>query len=195
MRTSSLLRPVDALSVFFASAVIFAFGIAGSYLIWGAPELEPRSGVASSPRETTEPEQVGSTREDPLSIGADATVGDWTVVLGSPENGTKRAAEQSEYNHPPQEGFDFYFIPVTATYQGSQVGHAGADYLVKFVGDDSRTYSGACLLWDSFDDAEYEVYKGGVYEYEECIEVPKGAMGQWVVSNPDSKNKVFFRAD
>ena len=194
MRSRSMSRPASALAFVFAGVLLFAFGFAGSYLIWGVADDEVPPVATSEPTGLLKPERALGTRENPLPIGTEVNIGDWVVTLGQPKDGTKTVLDHWDTPYIPEDGFDFYFIPVTATYQGSDVGTAFHDFAIKFVGEDAHTYSRECGQ-ESFEELDYEVYNGGRYEGQDCLMIPKGAKGQWVASGPEGEEKVFFTAE
>ena len=134
------------------------------------------------------------TRDNPLPIGTEVTMGDWKVKLDTPKDGTKIIADENQFNDPPQDGLEFYIIPTSATYLGNESAYVWSDVTVKFVGDDGRTYSGYCGVFpDSITDVD-ELYNGGVAEGNLCAEVPKGAKGLWTVA-VYGEDTLFFSAN
>ncbi len=173
------------------------------YLTWGDTNDDVFLPVTAAPTKLVKPTQipVGS-RENPLLIGTEVSIGDWSVAVGPQRIGTESIAEYwADYFRPPQEGFEYYFIPVTATYQGEETGTAWKELEIKFVGDDARTYGGDCPSYPgrngkgkSFGSGE-DLGKGGVADGIRCIELPQDARGLWTISATSRlSEKVFFNA-
>ncbi len=186
-------KPAGAVLIVLTCVFLFAAGMGSGYLNWGTANKESQPATATP--STSSPKRVVGTRENPLPIGTEVTIDDWTVVLDSPQNGTTIVADESEFTDVPQEGFDFYLVPITATYQGKEIGIAWMDLKFKFVGSDARTYSNECARYPNPLRDVDELYNGGTAEGNQCVEVPKGAAGLWVVSTGSKDaDKVFFNA-
>ncbi len=195
-REKKVQQPAGALNVFIVGVLVSLLGLGGSYLLWGGADDAPEPVVTSAPKRSPERERVIGTRENPLPLGAEARISDWNVTLSTPTNATQFFVDKKYPGNPPQEGFDFFFVPITVTYQGEDAARARGIFTVKFVGDDARTYSGDCPSYmDPMNDVE-EVYQGGVVEGMECVEVPKDVAGLWTISSGMGRhaNKVFFNA-
>ncbi len=191
-------KPAGALAVVLTCALVFAMGMGSGYLNWGTTEIEVRPTAATSPTPAAKPKRVVGSRENPLPIGTEVTIEDWTFTLGEPQNGTQAIADESESNDPPREGYDFIVVPLTAMYQGKETGIAQSDLKVMFVGDDARTYDGECPLRrpNSISDVD-ELYNGGVAAGNYCVEVPQDLGGLWVVKSGFSQTSdtIFFDAE
>lgn len=153
------------------------------------PTTEPAD---DEPTPTPDPAAEGS-RSAPFTIGETVGNEDWSVTLGEPTEAWKRVKAENQFNDPPADGFEFYLVPVTATYIGDESGFAWLDLRVKFVGADGVTYEDRCgVIPDDLDDVG-ELYEGGVAEGNTCVVVPEGAEGLWTLTAGWS-DPVFFVA-
>lgn len=151
------------------------------------------------PTETAEPDEDPTTaaaeqgtRENPHPIGAEVFNDDWTVVLGEPHEAWDVISAENQFNDPPEEGFEHYLVPMTATYTGDETGQAGWDLTVEFVGSDGVTYDDC---WEVIPDPIRDVgelYDGGVAEGNVCLTVPAGADGLWTVTAGWFSEPAFF---
>lgn len=133
-------------------------------------------------------------RESPLPIGETVANDDWEVTLGDPREAGEEVSAENQFNDPPQDGMEFWIVPVEATYTGSDTGYAGFDISVKFVSSDNRTYDGRCgVIPDNLEDVG-ELYEGGEAEGNVCVEVPAGTDGLWSVTTGFG-DPVFFTAE
>ncbi len=183
--------------VLMIAALVCVLGLGSSYLLWGNAGVEAQHAGSTASQRSTNPERVVGTRDNPLPVGAEATVGVWNVAIGTPKKATKTLADENQFGDPPREGFGFYFVPITATYQGEDSKLAWGDLDIKFVGDDARTYSGECSRHHDPMREVDELYRGGVAEGLQCVEAPMDVGGLWVLSTPPLRtgDRVFFRAD
>lgn len=161
----------------------------------GAEEVAEQQAVATvepvpEPSVTTPPAAEG-TRANPFAIGEEVGNDEWSVVLSAPREAGAEVSAENQFNAPPDAGFEFYIVPVSATYTGAETGTAWLDLQVAFVGSDGVTYSETCgVLPDSLNDVG-ELYAGGVAAGNTCVVVPAGADGLWTLSTGWS-DPVFF---
>lgn len=121
-------------------------------------------------------------RDNPLPVGAHVTNGDWDIALGTPHEAGDEVSAENPFNDPPKPGMEYWVVPITATYTGTDTGTAWLDLTIKFVGSDNKTYSDRCgVIPDDLSDVD-QVYPGGTAEGNTCIAVPAGADGLWSVS-------------
>ncbi len=138
-------------------------------------------------------EDAGS-RTNPLPLGETVSNRDWKVTLGVPREAGAEVAAENPFNDPPEPGMEYWMVPVTATYTGSDTGHAGFGITVAFVGADNRTYSDRCgVIPDDISDVG-ALYKGGEAKGNVCVAIPAGADGLWSVSTGFVGQPVFFAA-
>ncbi|SDC39548.1 hypothetical protein SAMN05216410_1792 [Sanguibacter gelidistatuariae] len=139
----------------------------------------------------TTPAPAEGTRANPFAIGEAVGNEDWSVVLSAPREAGAEVSAENQFNSPPAAGFEFYIVPVSATYTGAETGTAWLDLQVAFVGSDGVTYSDSCgVIPESLNDVG-ELYAGGVAAGNACVAVPAGADGLWTVSAGWS-DPVFF---
>ncbi|SEE36794.1 hypothetical protein [Jiangella alba] len=133
-------------------------------------------------------------RGSPFPVGTPVGNDDWEIVVGEPREAWEEILDENEFNEPPAEGMEFYIVPVTATYTGSESGMAWVDLTFQFVGSDSVTYSDYCgVIPNDLADVG-ELYEGGVAEGNICVAVPAGADGLWTVSTTFGE-PLFLTAD
>lgn len=160
-------------------------------------ETSPGDDVTSEPPADEKPPAPASgaagTRKDPLPIKTEFSGEDWDVILGEPKEATAAVLAENQFNEKPKDGFEFYTVPVHATYTGDESGLAWLDLTVRFVGDDGRTYDDSCgVVPDALMDVS-ELYEGGVAEGNACVAVPAGAAGLWTLTTGWG-DPVFFSA-
>ena len=155
---------------------------------------QSESRTQSSPRTTTGSPKAG-TRENPFKIGQLVSNRDWEVTLGPPREGGAAVAAENQFNDPPEAGMEFWIVPVTATYTGSDTGSPAFGINVEFVGSDNRTYSDRCgVIPNPLADVG-NLYSGGVAEGNVCVQIPAGADGLWTVSTGFASDPAFFDAN
>jgi hypothetical protein len=110
-----------------------------------ASETPTATEDAATPSEsaTTEaPATSDGTAENPLKMGATATVGDWTVtVVSVTKNATAKVVKANMFNAKPAKGFEYTMVNVKATYNGDKKGNLGMDLKFSFLGNDSTIYA------------------------------------------------------
>lgn len=171
----------------------------------GDADVEPAGGAAEDsedpepePTETEEPEEEPTaeegTRSNPYPIGTEVGNAEWSIVLGEPRESGDEIQAENRYNDPADDGFEYYIVPMTATYTGDETGQAAWDLTVRFVGSDGVTYDDRCgTIPDPIRDVG-ELYEGGVAEGNVCLTVPAGADGLWTVTAGWVGDPVFFVA-
>lgn len=137
------------------------------------------------------------TRDDPFQVGDAVSSADWTVSLGAPYEANDVVAAENELNDPPEDGKEFWIIPVDATYTGADSGMPLFDIDINFVGDDGNTYNtfspGCGVIPDALVDAD-ELSPDATAVGNVCVPLPDGAPGLWSVA-VDYGEPVFFSAD
>jgi seryl-tRNA synthetase len=151
---------------------------------------------AESAEEESEAEEAvageaDGSRQNPFTIGTPVGNDEWEVTLGEPREAWDEILAENQFNDPPEDGMEFYIVPVAATYVGDESGNAAWAITVKFVGEDNRTYSDWCgALPDSLYDFD-DVYTEGTVEGNFCVVVPEGASGLWTLA-VNYSDPVFF---
>lgn len=164
----------------------------------GTTETAPEPTDAPVPAESVEPAESqpaaeSGTRANPFAIGDAVGNDDWSVTLGAPAESWSAIKAENQFNDPAPKGFDYYMVPVSATYTGANTGNAWLDLTVEFVGDDGVTYSDRCgVLPDNLNDVG-ELYEGGKAKGNVCVTVPEGAKGLWTLT-VGWGDPVFFTA-
>ncbi|MCK6211697.1 hypothetical protein KZX45_14195 [Georgenia sp. EYE_87] len=131
-------------------------------------------------------------RDNPLPVGTPVSTAEWQVALGAPREAGDEIEAENQFNGAPPTGMEYWIVPVTATYTGTESGHAGTDLGIGFVGSDARTYSDMCgVVPDDLWDID-EIYGGGTATGNVCVVVPAGAHGLWTVTPGWSAEPVFF---
>lgn len=159
-------------------------------------DLSASSPTASAPGASADGNEDGpkpGSRENPLPIGETVSNQDWQVTLGAPREAGAEIAAENPFNEPPEPGMEFWLVPVTATYTGSETGNTMFGISVKFVGSDNRTYDGRCGVIPTPFEEVGELYAGGVAEGNVCVAVPAGAQGLWTVTTGFVGEPVFFK--
>ena len=181
---------------------VFAFVVSDSVKdAFGSSDLKPSSSVAANggvgntdpSREKSSTSDEPGTRQNPIPIGQTVTSKDWEVTLGVPREAGAEVAAANQFNDRPKAGFEFWVVPVTATYIGDESGSVMFGVRVSFVGSDNRTYNDYCgVIPDPLSDVG-ELYQGGVAKGNACVSVPAGADGLWAVTSGIG-DPVFFTA-
>ncbi|WP_345040368.1 hypothetical protein [Georgenia daeguensis] len=134
-------------------------------------------------------------RDNPLPVGTAVSTPEWQVALGAPREAGEEIQAENQFNGAPPSGMEYWIVPVTATYTGTESGHAGTDLGVGFVGSDARTYSDMCgVVPDDLWEVD-QVYGGGTATGNVCVVVPAGAHGLWTVTPGWSAEPVFFAGE
>lgn len=160
----------------------------------GENDSDTGTDEAGSGEDTSTSAEPEGSRDNPFVIGELVATDGWEVALGEPREAWDEMQAYSEFTDPPEDGMEFYIIPVTATYVGEGSDDPGWALDVEFVGEDNRTYSDPCgsipepLM--NIDD----LYNGGRAEGNVCVAVPKGAPGLWALTIGYSE-PVFFATE
>ncbi|MEL7975771.1 DUF4190 domain-containing protein [Isoptericola sp. F-RaC21] len=135
------------------------------------------------------------TRANPYAFSQKVSNDDWTVKLGKPHEATDKVLAENPYNEKPGKGMEYWMVPVSATYTGSETGLPMMDITVRFVGDDAKTYSDRCGVIPNDLADEGELYEGGHVDGNVCVAVPQGADGEWTLTAGIFNDPVFFRTE
>jgi hypothetical protein len=169
-------------------------GPAGDAAVAEGTTSGAESVVAESPERPAVRALAGSegSRDNPLPVGTSVSTPEWQVALGAPREAGDEIQAENQFNGAPPTGMEYWIVPVTATYTGTDSGHAGTELGVGFVGSDARTYSDMCgVVPDDLWDVD-QVYGGGTATGNVCVVVPAGAHGLWTVTPGWSAEPVFF---
>lgn len=162
----------------------------------GAPAEETTAGEDTLVPEPIEPpEKPAGTRDYPLPVGAELADGDWTVTLGQPHDGWEEIRGSDPYAEQPEDGLEYWLVPVTATYTGEESGSPWLDLQFTFVSTDGRSYADPCwaIVPDDLNEVD-DLYTDATVEANACLEVPADPDGLWTVAT-SWDNPVFFTAE
>jgi len=124
------------------------------------------------------------TRAHPLPAGTPIDDGDWTVTLGEPYDGWSKIHAEDPYSEPPQEGTEYWLVPVTVTYTGTDPAEPWLDLQFGFVSEENRSYEDWCPVIVPDDLMEVDaLYTDATVEANVCLQVPAEATGLWTVGN------------
>lgn len=149
--------------------------------------LEPGQGaVASPPVATAAPNATpaGSaapgSRGNPLALGTQITLTDWSVTVDSVDTDAwPEIQAENQFNDPPAAGHQFVMFHVSATYNGDTTGKPTLDLSWTIVGSRGNTF-GASLndycgsIPDALSDQgdQGEIAPGATAVGNECVSVP-----------------------
>ena len=102
-------------------------------------------------------------RRNPIPLGQQARVGDWTVrVAGVTPDATQAVLDENMFNDQPGPGTQYVLVRLEATYDGDESSTFWISMLSSFVGDEGDTFGvAAAVAPDSMID-QGEVVKGGM---------------------------------
>lgn len=149
------------------------------------------------------PPAAKGSRESPGQPGVDVITfsenGEpvWDVTVGAATwNAWDAIHAENQFNDPPQEGFQYVLLPVTATYRGADTGLAWIDIDIKFVTADGRTFENASVVTPGALNDVSELYAGGVAQGNIVFEVPSDAIidATWAVRYGYFSDPMFFAA-
>ncbi len=166
--------------------------------------LEEALGFSLGSDDTTETTVGGSgpgTRESPIPIGQEATVGDWKMKVASANlDATEVIVSENEFNDPPQTGSQYVLVTIDATYVGSDSGTFWMDMTYGFVGSKGNTFGspeGFASPPNPISDAG-EAFPGASISGEIVFEVPSDQVVGGTLSMEEfsfDSQKVFFAVE
>jgi len=124
---------------------------------------------------------------NPWPFDAGYTADRWDVVVSTPWDATSAVLAHDPDNESPPEGFQYWVVPLAATYTGA-LPTANASQLIDvvFVDGSGVVHSEPCGAVP-FDLADAEdVARGETAEGRLCVTVPAGADGLWRLSSGGS---------
>lgn len=188
-------RPLTALSVAGLSALILACGStastpgkvgttapAASNAATGAATTSeatdaPMPTATTEPTPTPEPAEAGSSRSNPLPLGAELRFETWSVTISNVirgEQAQQAIAGANQFNEPPPEGHEYLLADVRleniSSEQKSQSVLFGTS--IGVTGQNNKLYSEASIVTPK--ELEGEVFPGGVTEGQVVFAVPAG---------------------
>lgn len=142
-------------------------------------------------------EEAQGSRENPLAVGDEFSTEDWTISIDTPHEATSDVLDENPFNDKPTDGFEYWIIPITATYTGDETGEPML-ITTAFVSSDSHTYDAAnssCgVVPDPLDQAG-ELYPDATATGNVCLQVPAEADGLWSITADLLDDPVFFTTD
>lgn len=177
---STLNRSVALGATLLASLSLTACFMPPTSLAESAPSAEAEEAaaepVAAEPATSSavaEPPAEHGTRESPWRAGDQLVTDEWELVVGATNlDANAIVADGNMFNDPPEPGFQYIQVPLTATY----VGDASASTMeiqVAYVAASGETYES----WDASvavpdDNQMQELYTGGTASFNEYLMVP-----------------------
>ncbi|MDO5061354.1 MAG: DUF4190 domain-containing protein [Actinomycetaceae bacterium] len=99
------------------------------------------SGEKEATSETKADSTAGTTRENPVPLGATITSKDWEIVVNSVNlDATQVLLEHSKFNDPPEAGEHYVLVNLTAKYIGNKADGATPWTTVKYVTKEGKTF-------------------------------------------------------
>jgi hypothetical protein len=123
---------------------------------------QPRAGTTEAKTTSTIEGMELGTRRNPIPLGQEAQVGDWTVkVPGAVLDATQTVLDENMFNDPPESGSQYVLVTIEATYNGQESSTFWVEMTYSFVGGKGNTFdSGMAVAPDSILD-EGETFPGG----------------------------------
>jgi hypothetical protein len=136
----------------------------------------PTPTVAVPTPTATVPAGVVGSRENPVPIGTEVTLGGgWIVnVVSVTPNATQLVLDENQFNDPPKPGHQFFIAEIEARYTGADSGSFDGSFRLRVLGATSvvyTTFGNSCgVIPDNLPDPE--VFNGGIISGNLCWEVP-----------------------
>ena len=194
-------------------AVVGGIGVLASQAFYGkvidevVDELDDSPTAAQTPADAAEPDDAEpaaepasepaaaeqGTRTNPFPAGTLVANDDWDITIGTPREAWGEIKAENQFNSPPEDGTEYWIVPLSGTYKGAETAAPWVDLSVQFVGDDSVTYDGSTCGVIPEDLTEVgELYTGGQFTANECVVVPAGAPGLFTLQVGWFSDPVFF---
>ncbi len=108
----------------------------------GEVTVSEQGGDATAPADTdSDSDAKPGSRENPASIGATITSGDWEVAVNTfTPNGTQQVLDANSFNDEPDPGFQYAVVNMTVTYRGDDSSDASM-VAVAYVTEDGNVFS------------------------------------------------------
>jgi hypothetical protein len=137
-------------------------------------------GKPDSPEEPPTTRATDGSREEPLSLGTTAVVGDYEVaVVAFVGDATDEVRGANLFNEAPGEGEIYSLARLRVTYRGDRQGFPAMELSVGYVGDDGRIYVDhdcGAVRPDSMMD-QPQLVAGGTAEGNFCLRMPAAVVG------------------
>jgi hypothetical protein len=155
----------DADSLVLIVDPVFSFDDERSYM-----EI-PAEGAGLDPAPPSAP---GIDINTPFGIGDTVPVGDWELTaLSVTPDATDAVMEENQFNEPPQPGYQFYIVEISATYVGDQSEALALGPSMSAVGGRAVAYgyNATCGVIPNAVDDFTELFPGGTVQGNLCWEV------------------------
>ena len=137
--------------------------------------------------EAREESDDAGTRDNPVSFGESAEVGDYTLtVVDVMSDATDIVLAENQFNEPPGEGRQYFIATVDVTYNGESSGTPFAELNFQAVGDSAvsyTTFDNMCgVVPNGLFDTASELFPNGSVEINVC----------WSVSSEDVESLLLY---
>lgn len=196
-------------------AVVGGIGVIASQSFYGkvidevADELDDTPTAAPTPADDAEPaadaeapaeEPVDEpaataqgTRDNPFPAGTLVSNDDWDVTVGTPHEAWAEIKAANQFNSAPADGTEYWIVPLSGTFKGTEATAPWVDLSVQFVGDDAVTYDDTtCGVTPAPLTDVGELYAGAQFTGNACVVVPAGAPGLFTLQIGWFTDPVFF---
>lgn len=154
------------------------------------PATDDGSASEDSSAADVQPSDQG-TRDNPLPLGSTVTLdglgeAEWEVTVGpSTLDATEAVIAENMFNDPPEDGFQYALLSLTATYIGSESGTPSFDLMYSYVssaGTTHETFDSFAVAPDPLSDIN-ELYPGASGTGNILIAIPSDdpSGGVWKV--------------
>jgi len=167
------------------------------------PSAGDDSAAADSGTSETQSDEQG-TRQNPLPLGSTVTLDvlgetEWEVTVGPATlDATDTVIAENMFNDPPEEGFQYALLSLTATYIGSESGTPSFDLTYSYVsssGTTHETFDSFAVAPDPLSDVN-ELYSGASGTGNILVAIPSDdpSGGTWKVGTLLG-SEYFFTAE
>jgi hypothetical protein len=135
------------------------------------------------------PPPLGSTRANPVPLGATVTVTrseeKWAVRITSTQpDATAAVLAENQFNDPPEAGKQFFIATLAVTYvSGTNPSSAGAGFSLRSVGPSNvvyTTFGNSCGVIPDDLDSKGQLLPGGSMTGNVCWEIPSSEAGSLI---------------
>jgi hypothetical protein len=121
---------------------------------------------------TTAAAANAASRENPVALGMEAQVGDWTIKVMSANPNANTAVQGAIGYQDPAAGNQYVLVNLEATYNGDNSNSFITGLIYQIVGTKGNTFPPAEIGIDSSIEDTNEVYKGASLSGPLVFEVP-----------------------
>ena len=127
--------------------------------------------TTEAPATTTTEGALGSF-DQPAPVNSTAEFSEWDVTYLGSRIGTDEVLEENQFNDPPEDGYEFVFIEIQATYTGPESGDFWIDFITSIVGGQGNTFDESCGVIPNDITDTGETFPGGTVTGYECVAAP-----------------------